>query len=185
MLTAEIVRELLDYNPETGLFTWKYRDLKWFNNNARIHKAWNARRSGKPAGYLDDGYIVLGLLGKEVYGHRIAWLYVHGYNPPEQIDHENHIRNDNRISNIRLVSDPENKKNMKMRADNKSGINGVHWSARDKRWIAQIGLNGKPTCIGYFKTIEEAAAAREGANKIHNFHPNHGVKSNGTERRKY
>ena len=100
-LTQQYLREALDYDPETGLFTWR-EDRPWFHfKNIGAWRTWTARYAGKAAGMTDyHGYIVIKTSGKGNKAHRIAWLYVHGQ-MPNQIDHINGIKHDNRIENQR------------------------------------------------------------------------------------
>lgn len=100
-LTQEIVRELLDYNPETGVFTWRPRDRKWFNTD-RIWNSWNAKLAGKPAGTPHrSGYIWIGLNGKLLAAHRLAFLWMAGAWPTRQVDHRDRDRANNRWTNLR------------------------------------------------------------------------------------
>jgi len=89
----------------------------------------------------------------------LAWLFVHGFDPPQQIDHINGIRDDNRIANLRLATVAENSQNVGKQSNNKSGFKGVHWHARGKKFRAQIMANGKSKSLGLFHTAAEAAAA--------------------------
>ena len=145
-LTAERLRELLDYDPATGVFTRKVRTT-------------NRIKVGDVAGYLrNDGYIRIKIDGRMHLAHRLAWLYVKGESPPDQIDHRNGIKTDNRIANLRLATHIENMHNRrKPHADNKTGFLGV--SPSYGMFQARIGVNGKIKHIGTFPTPEEAHAA--------------------------
>ena len=174
-LTQEIVKELLDYNPETGVFIWRFRERRWFSTD----KAWkigNSRFSGKTAGCLDktSGYLIIGVLGKEYRAHRLAWLYMHGEFPKSQIDHINHVRTDNRITNLRQVSNHENAKNQRMRNNNTSGVTGVYWYESRNKWVAHITINGKYKNLGYYTNKADAITARKAAEAEYGFHENHG-----------
>ena len=113
-LTAERLREVLDYGPDTGVFTWKIR------TNSRV-------KVGDVAGALrPDGYIQISIDGRLHRAHRLAWLYVTGESPPDQIDHINGVRDDNRIANLRLATSAENKQNLRRaKSRNKTGFLGV------------------------------------------------------------
>ena len=156
-LTAQRLRELLNYDPETGVFT---RRLK----NA------NCVKIGDIAGSLDGrGYCRIRIDGKKRRAHRLAWLYMHGKWPLGEIDHINGFPADNRISNLRDVSHTENTRNVhKPNRDNASSkFRGVHWHRRDLKWTAQIRANGTIKYLGAFATEEAAAAAYVAAKKIH------------------
>lgn len=156
-LTAEIVRELLDYDPLTGILTWKRRDQKWFSREADW-KRWNTVFAGKEALPCSGpgGYKTGAILNKSQYAHRIAFLHYHGYMPPE-VDHLNGDTLDNRIANLRGTTRAENARNSKRSAANMSGFSGVGF-ARNK-WRARAHKDGKEFHIGYFDSKEEAAAA--------------------------
>lgn len=148
-LTAERLRELLAYDPGTGTFTWRVR-------SARRIKVGDA--AGCDNGY---GYLRIRIDGVEHKAHRLAWLYVNGLWPVSQIDHINGLRDDNRIGNLRDVSQSVNSQNLRSAtAQNKSsGLLGVSWHKRDSRWVAQINIDGKKHHLGYFNTAELAYAA--------------------------
>lgn len=144
--------DVLDYEPETGVFIWKKP------------RCWKAK-VGSPAGGLrPDGYLSTMLLGKRYLLHRLAWFYVHGKWPEHEIDHINGCRTDNRISNLRDVSTAENRHNIdRAFSTNKScGVLGVSKRKNIKQktpYIAQIMANGKRRVVGYFNTAEAAHAA--------------------------
>ncbi|WGR55669.1 HNH endonuclease signature motif containing protein [Paracoccus versutus] len=172
-ITPEILRELIDYDPKTGVMLWKARDAKWFRKENHC-KAWNTRRAGKPAG--DDspvhGYRRVVVLWKILLQHRVAWCIHYGYWPTGIIDHINGNKLDNRINNLRITDMAGNAHNLAMSKKNKSGISGVY-QTRGK-WVAQIGINNKKISLGTFATLEEAAAARGAAEKVLGYHENHG-----------
>ncbi len=158
-LTAAKLREVLKYESETGHFTWRVRPS-------------NSMRAGDVAGCLSKrtGYWQIRLLGRYCLAHRLAWLYVHGEWPAEEIDHVNRIRSDNRIANLRLATSAENKQNTSLRSDSASGHKGVSWHSRDKRWAAEIKLNGKKHYLGSFTDINDAIAARKAEeSRLHPF----------------
>jgi len=163
-LTQEYLKERLLYNENTGVFKWK--KVNAININI-----------GDVAGRtLSNGYIQIGLrINKKdmrFYAHRLAWLYVYGEFPDNLIDHINHQRNDNRISNLRQVDNSTNKKNMPKRKNSSSIINGVR--KQDNRWISTIGINNKNIYLGSFADKNEAICARLHANRLYKFHANHG-----------
>ncbi len=158
----------LDYDSETGGFTRKI--------NASARGSLISRWHGKPTAYsvTSEGYLRVSVGTRQYLAHRVAWAMVYGEWPTDQIDHINHIRHDNRISNLRVVSDAENRKNMKLRTDNGSGVAGVTWRSERKKWRARVQVAGKGIFLGNFDSIDDAIKAREMALIEHNFHSNHG-----------
>lgn len=147
-LTAERLRELLHYEPETGIFLWK----KVTGRKAVI---------GMEPGWIDkDGYRLVSLDGARYRAHRLAWLYVHGVMPCFDIDHINGQRADNRIANLRDVSRVVNMQNLKKaRSDSSSGYLGVERHKASGLWLARIKVGGIRKSLGYHKTPEAAHAA--------------------------
>jgi len=147
-LTQSRLKEVLSYDPDSGKFTWK------------INRG--SMKAGSVAGYLDssNGYICIRLDGKLYKAHRLAWFYTHGYDPENQIDHKNGIRDDNRITNLREVSPSCNLQNQRTRSTNTSGFPGVHWNKQAKKWQAYIYIQGKRYSLGYHDTALDAALAR-------------------------
>ncbi|HEY7298669.1 MAG TPA: HNH endonuclease signature motif containing protein [Xanthobacteraceae bacterium] len=150
-LTAEQVRKLLHYAPETGLFYW------------RVSRGGAAAgtQAGSPHAH---GYVVIRLDGVNHYAHRLAWLYVHGEHPTEEVDHRNGNRADNRIANLRQSSRAQNAQNT-WRRYRTTGFKGVDWHRR--KWRARIVVSGTRIHIGYYPTAEKAAAAYDEAARLH------------------
>ena len=146
-LTAEKARELLDYDPETGVFTW------------RVAKG--RKSKGMLAGCIDHyGYVQIGIDGTHYKGHRIALLITNGSWPSEHIDHINGIRDDNRIDNLREASQSINMQNLlRPMSGNTSGFLGVCWDTEKQSFLAQIKTNGKNKFLGRFADPSEAHAA--------------------------
>ncbi|WP_421355300.1 HNH endonuclease [Pseudocitrobacter faecalis] len=168
-------KDALDYNPETGLFVWKVRPRDHFSTD-RGWNLFNSTKAVKVAGTISEqGYLKINFGGTIHRAHRLAWLFCHGYYPAEDIDHINHIRSDNRISNLRIASRKENQRNQSLHRNNKSGHNGVHWRNDCQKWRAMIMVNGKSKHLGYFSNIEDAVKARILANELSGFHNNHGA----------
>lgn len=160
IITQSALKELLHYCPETGIFRWRV--------------SLGTAKAGSVAGYLDgNGYQQIGIQGKPYLAHRLAWLYEFGEFPPNDLDHKNRVRSDNRICNLRPATKAENNQNCSMRRDNTSGHVGVYWYKRDKKWRAKIQINRKTTQLGRFTNLEDAIAARKAAElKYHTFkHP--------------
>lgn len=173
-LTQEYVRSLFDYDPETGVLTWKERPREHFSS-ARIWNSTNTRCAGKATSQREnsDGYLEVGIDGFLYKAHRIVWLWWNGILPVE-VDHDNGVRSDNRIANLCDTTRAGNMKNKGMRKDNRSGVTGVGWHAKDRRWVAHITTGGKLRRLGGFVNKDEAIAARLEAEKALGFHENHG-----------
>lgn len=143
MITQSELKELLNYDKDTGIFTWKKRT----SNRIKI---------GSIAGNLHcRGYIELKVNGIRCLAHRLAWLYEHG-ELPKLIDHINGDRKDNKIFNLRPASYAENSYNSKVRVDNKSGVRCVSWNKRSNKWEVRIKLNGKLHSFGSYKDLSLA-----------------------------
>ena len=163
--TDEEIRRRIRYEPETGKL---------------FYRVTSGGRGGKAGSEMVGriqarGYRDIGINGKRFLVHRVAWFLTHGY-WPDNIDHINHDRLNNRLANLREVSNAENMLNKGVSPRNKSGVNGVDWYARDGKWRAQIGKDNERRWLGCFDTIEEAAAARQQAEAQLGFHHNHGRK---------
>jgi len=178
MITQSELKEILHYDPETGIFTWKERPSSMFNMD-RICKSWNSRYSKTAAGtiqecYTGKKYIDIRIFSKHNYAHRLAYLYMIGEYPENQIDHINGNGLDNRWKNIRPVTAAENNKNMRLGVRNTSGVLGVTWCKAYDKWRVQIRANGVTTHVGYFDNIDDAISARKEADKLYGYHSNHG-----------
>lgn len=154
-LTHERLRELLNYDPETGIFT---RSVGRANQVA-----------GAPAGRLaHHGYLFVTIDYKKYLAHRLAWYFIYGEWPTNNIDHINGVRGDNRISNLRDVSQAFNVQNRRQSSEaSDSGVLGVY-QKRDK-WAAVIWHSGKSHYIGSYLTPESAHEAYLMAKRAH--HP--------------
>ena len=146
ILTAERLREVLDYNPDTGVFVWKVR------TSTRTHV-------GDVAGSRNsDGYLQIKIDRIRYKCHRLAWLYINGVWPTGEIDHVNCVRDDNRITNLRDVSRNVNMQNqLAAHSNNVSGMLGV--CQRKKGWQAELQYNGIRYYLGSYATPEQAHAA--------------------------
>lgn len=146
-ITQEELKRYISYDPDTGVFT-------------RLATVNGKRRGiGKPCGTFNKatGYVELCVAGGKVYGHRAAWIYMHGHIPEGvRIDHRSGDRADNRISNLREATHADNLRNCKVRTDNTSGVKGVYFDKSRGLWAASVGRKH----VGRFSTLEEAAAAR-------------------------
>ena len=179
-LTAEIARELLCYEPDTGKLFWRERDRKWFGKTERSQEwncnAWNSKLAGKQTflNIEESGALYSSIFRKKYKAHRIIWLMVNGKWPDDVIDHINGNRQDNRLWNLRSVTQGENMINMARPSHNTSGFVGVVWDKDRTTWNARITVNNKTINLGRFKTKSEAISKRQEANKEHGFHKNHG-----------
>lgn len=154
-MTQEQLKQQVTYDSATGLFIrLMFKPGKGFEH------------------INDQGYIIAFLEGKKYRAHHLAWLYEYGTLPVGQIDHINGNRTDNRICNLREVTNQGNLQNSKLYSTNKTGHVGV--GRHKNKYRAFITVNYKSYHLGMFNTIEEAAAARALASKQHNFHINHG-----------
>lgn len=155
MLTVERLRELLDYDPQTGEFTWK-RNLK------------GGVRAGNKAGCQDRRgggveYIRIRIDGRIYHAHRLAWLHFYGEWPSVKIDHVDGWSN--AIANLRLATQAQNVRNARLRHDNTSGFKGV--VSRGRKWVAQVNHAGCNNYLGIFESPEAAAAAYDvGAKRL-------------------
>lgn len=154
-LTAEKLRELLHYDQETGIFTWKV-------STSRSVKVGSVAGCQNGAGYLQ-----IRVQSRPYLAHRLAWLYVQREWPKLDIDHINRNRSDNRIANLREVSHKQNHQNASKPSNNTSGHTGVTWRKQSAKWQARIKHNYKMIHLGYFENLEEAIAARKAAEKLY------------------
>lgn len=162
-LTQDTLKQLLYYCPETGLFTWLGR------TSYRNYKGKVVCTKAK------QGYILIGINSTRYNAHRLAFLYMLGKFPDNQVDHINGIRNDNSWINLREVTGQQNSANSKIRKDNTSGVKGISWYKRRDCWEASINLDGKKHRVGYFKELKDAEIAlRRFRELLHKEHTNHG-----------
>ena len=161
-LTQERLKEALHYCEVTGYFS-RLQDVSGVKGNSQQIRATH-----------HSGYIYIMIDGVRHGGHRLAWLYAYG-EMPEQIDHINHITGDNRLSNLRVVSPLENSRNISLYKCNTSGVHGVTFLKKQKKWRARIIIKGKEINLGRFLLLEDAIKAKHHAERIYGFHPNHGL----------
>jgi len=160
-LTQQRLKEVLHYDSESGVFTWA-------SNRTRASK-------GEIAGGNDGhGYWMICIDGVKYASHRLVWMYVYGFFP-EEVDHINHIRTDNRLVNLRATDRSGNAKNISKPLNNVSGVIGVSWTKRlgkrNDKW--EVRACGK--FLGYFDDFFEAVCKRKSAEFKLDFHPNHGI----------
>lgn len=158
-LTCEQVRALLHYEPSTGAFTWLVQRGR--------------QKAGAVAGSIKtEGYREIGVAGRLYYAHRLAWLWVHGRWPTDQLDHINGVESDNRLANLRECTNAENCQNLGRRKNNTSGVTGVYWNEDRAKWQAQIRDGGRIRALGRFPSIDAAERAYLDAKQSsHQFQP--------------
>jgi hypothetical protein len=151
------VREALDYDAKSGRLTW------------RVSRGSRAA-AGSTAGSVSKqlGYVMVRFAGRLYYVHRLIWLHQTG-DWPDQIDHIDRDRANNRWINLRNVSDAGNKQNLPMPRNNTSGVTGVYWHAQRGKWAASIHAFGRKHSLGLFDDLAAAAEARAVGKRA--FHP--------------
>jgi hypothetical protein len=160
------LRRVLHYNPTTGVFVWRV---------AIGGKA----KAGKVAGGNHSTYWGI-QIGKRTYlAHRLAWLYMTGDWPDEDIDHRNRIRTDNRWENIREATPKQNAENLTVRPTLVSGCCGVNLDARTGLWKARITHEGLTRHLGYHQNLHDAVRARKTAEQKYFTHSEAANVSNG------
>ena len=178
MISQKYLFRCLHYNSESGVFTWLFRPEEQFKN-ANDRKAWNNRWAGKVAGAVSEShgirYLQISIEATLYKAHRLAWLYEYGDFPEQDIDHINGDGLDNRILNLREVTNEANHRNMKISRANKTGVTGVHMQRG--KYLAQIRQGGKTIHLGTFGTLDDAAEVRRSAEREYGYHPRHGVRT--------
>ena len=162
LVTLDYAKSLIEYDRETGLFTWLV------DRNKNIKKGSIANR--KRRGYIQ---ISLGIKNTNIVvdGHHLAWLFEYGEFPKKWIDHVNRQRDDNRIENLREATPSENHQNKGAQKNSKTGVKGVCF--RNGRYVAQICDGKKRRHLGQFKDLE--SAARRYSEEVAKIHPNFGT----------
>ena len=189
MLTQEYLKEALDYDPETGVFKWRMDRPSSHFPDWRGRNGWSKNISSdliagspsKPTKRNPLSYLIIGLSGKNYKAHRLAWLYVYGEWPSEDIDHINQNTLDNSIDNLRLSVDKLNHRNRTKYRNNKSGIPGVSFYTRLQKWQAegQQIIDGKRVrhYLGVFTSFLDACAVRKSWELRYGYSENHGKES--------
>lgn len=149
MITQEFLHSILNYDPNTGIFTWI--------------------KNGKVAGTIKNNKSIhIGIKSKTYLAHRLAWIYVYGNIKSEMIDHINGNPSDNKLCNLRECNRSQNRCNSKLNKNNTSGIKGVVWNKQYKKWKVSVTINRKQKTIGHFNDLELAELASiEARNKYH------------------
>lgn len=153
-LSQELVKHLFDY--KNGQLIWK--------NPNKPSRAKVGARAGTRSN--STGYRQVSVNSVAVMEHRVIFLWHHGY-LPENVDHINHIRDDNRIENLRAATANENRYNALPKRNNKSGVRGVHWAIKSKKWCACVRANNRIVFRQYFEDLELAELAAIEARHLH------------------
>jgi hypothetical protein len=147
-LTADIVRHLFDFEPDTGFLIWKNPPM------------FCSKKAGERAGNVNSTGYRRVMIEKKFYAeHRLIWLYYHGYWPQGFIDHKDGQKANNAIGNLRECDRSQNAANMKVTARSSTGLKGAYWSKRHNRFVSKIRVRGKYINLGLHKTAEQANAA--------------------------
>lgn len=155
MVTQDELKDLMHYDPETGVFTWKTA------SSARV-------TAGQIAGSKNEqGYICIRIRRRAYKAHRLAVLYMTGAFPVAQTDHVNGTKCDNRWVNLRPATDAQNKMNVGLKSTNTSGFKGVSWDKANKNWRPQCRTGGLRHNLGRFSTAEAAAVSLAEFWRIH------------------
>lgn len=164
MITQELLKKSLHYSSSTGIFTWKKLPVL------------NQVKEGDTAGCIDctTGYVKIKLHGVTYKGHMLAILYMTGEWPKNFTDHKDHVRHNNKWSNLSQVTRAENSKNRTISKNNTSKVSGVGWVRSKNSWSARINVDGKRATLGQFKHKFDAICARKSAEIKYGYHENHG-----------
>lgn len=154
MLTAEIARQFLSYDPDSGSLTW-------------LISRGTVKAGSSVCRVSNRGYLTVKLLGKTYQAHRIAWLITYG-EWPITIDHINRQRTDNRLVNLRNATQQQNMCNVPRKRTNTSGVRGVSWQSQSRKWQVEVKADGKRYYLGSYRDIELAElVASEARIKLH------------------
>ncbi|WP_337047260.1 HNH endonuclease [Serratia liquefaciens] len=166
-LNQSELKKILKYDCESGHFFWLARPDSDFKTKG-AWKSWNAKYPGTIAGTLiDSGYVKINIRGKIYAAHRLVWLYLYDKFPPEMIDHINGVPSDNRRVNLRLATACQNMMNVPLKVSNSTGVKGLWYYPKTKRWIVHGRANRKNHWLGAFDNIIDAVAARRRFERVH------------------
>lgn len=171
------LNSVLNYDEESGYFTWKPRLESDFSTKCQF-VSWSNRFAGNKAGTVvskkKKSYIKINLNGKNYYAHRMAWAIIHGDWPEDEIDHVNGNSLDNSRCNLREVTRKENCRNVSLIPNSTSGYCGVNWHEPSGKWRARVKVDGKENYLGLFDDPQEAAIRIKAIRDSIGFHKNHG-----------
>ena len=145
-----LVRTMLNYDPETGVFTW----------NCDVS---NVKAGSRTGSKTKKGYLLIRLNKKQYLAHRLAWFWMTGIWPAGLIDHKNTDKTDNRWGNLRQASNSDNLLNRGRNSNNSSGFKGVSFDKSAGKFAAYLTVKGQRKHLGYYETPEAAHAAYAGA----------------------
>ena len=158
-VTPEEVRELIDYDPLTGVMKWKWR----YNLRPQA-STWNGRNAGNQiVGKDGKGYFAVQLYKRKYRAHRVAWAHFYGQWPILDLDHINGDKTDNRIENLREATVAQNGHNVGLTSRNTSGVRGVFWHKGARKWQAGICYLGQEIYLGLYVKLEDAIKRRQEA----------------------
>jgi len=162
VLSQSELKKHIHYNPDTGIIT-------------RILSTSNRVKVGSVCDNKNNfGYIRVGICGRRYQAHTVIWLYMTGKFPKKQVDHMNHIRDDNRWCNLREVTSRENSLNCKLSKNNTSGFSGVSWNPLNNNWRVRVMVLGETINVGSYRSKTIAINKSKQAYKYYGFHENHG-----------
>lgn len=154
-LTGTMIERRLCYDPITGRFISNISSSP-------------SRQKGGPVGNINDqGYLNISMEGRLFRAHRLAWVWMTGNWPKEDIDHINGDRLDNRFVNLREATRSQNLMNSGLKARNKTGHIGVNFDKDRNKFVAQIKVNKKQKHLGRYSKLEDAVSARKAAEEIY------------------
>ncbi len=156
-ISPKLLRKALRFDHETG----------------KLFRRSNGKEAFTTIG--DTGYMRGSIFNYDCFAHRIIWAIIYNDFPKYQIDHINHDRSDNRLSNLRAVTHEENARNQKLFNTNTSGVCGVVFDRDRRKWRAQIRVDRKNKYLGLFNIKDDAVSARKDAEIKYRYHPNHGI----------
>jgi hypothetical protein len=172
-MDQKFIRQLIRYEPDTGKVFWKKRDVSLFKSS-RSCRSWNTRYAGKEIMNIDGkGYNSVFIMGEQYRVHRLIWLLVYGHFP-KIIDHINGDKLDNRLENLKEVTQQENLMNQRRSSKNTSGVTGVYFNKKRGLWCAQMKFNGETYHLGSSKNKEEVIEMRKKEEQRLGFSRRHG-----------
>lgn len=173
------LQECFRYEADTGKLFWRSRPVTHFKRGFSFNR-WNATHAGKEITNLGGGkkpYIRVGLNKTIFLAHRIIFKLLHNYEPVF-VDHIDGNTLNNKPENLRAATSSINNKNRGMPCTNTSGVTGVSWNTKEKKWRACISINNKTKHLGRYDSLEEAKKAYVSAKHRYGFHENHGQDRN-------
>lgn len=166
-LTQSRLKEVLYYDEFTGYFTWLATRNRLALAGGRAGSA-QTTRDGKT-------YVKVYSEGRLYQAHRLAFLYMTGRFPKDQVDHIDGNGTNNAWKNLRDATQAENSKNQRLQDRNTSGYTGVFWQTARRKWRVLISHERKRVHVGYFTYLEDAVLARNNAEEEYGYHRNHGA----------